>query len=448
MKQRVLVLAVVAGCTVAGAAWWGAGRLGAREWLVTGRPSSAADTVTPAMAEVELRSRNIAFYEQRARRDPEGAVDRAQLAGLYLQRGRETGSYEDFRRAEQVARASLAIRTARNGKTFLTLSSSLLAQHRFPEALEVARELVLLEPDVPPYRALLGEIELELGDYDAARATFRSLADAHHHLAVAPRLARWAEIIGRPSDARRILRHAREEAVRRSEELPREQVAWFHLRVGDFELRNGRLNAAEAALKSGLIVEPNDYRILGALARLEAVRQRWRKVIKYGERAGASADLATLGLIGDAHAALGDPAAAERFYQMVEQSAKENPEPFNRQWTLFRLDHDRHVPETLELLRREITIRRDVYGYDQLAWALYKQGDYAAAKEAMDSALRMGTQDAVLFFHAGMIDRALGSHASARTHLERALALNPYFHHSYPAVARAALEASNVIAAR
>ena len=195
-------------------------------------------------------------------------------------------------------------------------------------------------------------------------------------------------------------------------------------------------------------MEPNDYRLIGAMTRLEAVRGRWKKAIEYGERVGESADIATLALIGDAHAALGDSATAEEYYRAAERAGVERPEPFNRQWTLFLLDHNRKLPETLALLRREIEMRRDVLGYDLLAWALYKSGDYAVARDAMAQALRMGTQDAVLFFHAGMIERALGSNDSARRYLDRALAVNPHFHHTYPAVARATLESLSAVAGR
>ena len=43
----------------------------------------------------------------------------------------------------------------------------------------------------------------------------------------------------------------------------------------------------------------------------------------------------------------------------------------------------------------------------------------------MAHALAMGTRDAMLLFHAGMIDAALGRRDSARRHLETALAINP-----------------------
>jgi tetratricopeptide (TPR) repeat protein len=144
--------------------------------------------------------------------------------------------------------------------------------------------------------------------------------------------------------------------------------------------------------------------------------------------------------MGDAHAALGNRAEAERLYRMIEDGNAENPEPYARQWTLFRLDHKREIPATLALLRRELEGRKDVLGYDMLAWALFRAGDFAAAREASKAALAMGTRDAAAFFHAGMIERALGNEDGARKHLRTALEINPRFHPVFAEVARAALD--------
>lgn len=46
----------------------------------------------------------------------------------------------------------------------------------------------------------------------------------------------------------------------------------------------------------------------------------------------------------------------------------------------------------------------------------------------MQQALALGTQDARLFFHAGMIYRRLGQLQQARHYLARARAINPVFH--------------------
>jgi tetratricopeptide (TPR) repeat protein len=293
------------------------------------------------------------------------------------------------------------------------------------EAREVAQALVARGPAPPSHRALLAEIHLELGAYDSAGNHFALLRPARAELAVAPRLARWAELRGRTDEARRLLHAARDEARRRPD-LPPEQLAWFHLRVADLELRNGRLHAAERALRDGLAVDARDRRLLAGMARLAAARGDWRGVLAHGGRAGGGADIATLALMGDAHRALGDAPAAERMWAEAERAAAAAPEPFNRQWTQFRLDHGRRLGETLGILRQEIRTRPDVYGWDQLAMALLQTGHVAEARAAMAQALRLGTRDAMLFAHAARVARAAGDADGARRWQREARAVNPH----------------------
>jgi hypothetical protein len=99
------------------------------------------------------------------------------------------------------------------------------------------------------------------------------------------------------------------------------------------------------------------------------------------------------------------------------------------------------VPRVLVNVEHELRTRRDLYGYDLLAWALHKAGRDAEARRAMDQALALGTRDAMLCYHAGIIAHALGDDVSARARLKAALAINPYWHPSQPADARAVLHA-------
>ncbi len=147
-----------------------------------------------------------------------------------------------------------------------------------------------------------------------------------------------------------------------------------------------------------------------------------------------------MSVIGEAYEALGDSAKAAEYYKVMDVSTSSKTEPFHRAWGLFLLDHNRRVSEVAARAAEELQARRDIYGYDLLAWALHKQGRHAEAKQAMESALRMGTQDATMFFHAGMIERALGNNSAAREHLRRALAINPYFHPTHPRLARSTLK--------
>jgi len=59
-------------------------------------------------------------------------------------------------------------------------------------------------------------------------------------------------------------------------------------------------------------------------------------------------------------------------------------------------------------VREELRSRRDVYGLDLEAWALYKQGRFVQARRAMNRALALHTEDNLLARHAAAIDDALG----------------------------------------
>jgi tetratricopeptide (TPR) repeat protein len=254
-------------------------------------------------------------------------------------------------------------------------------------------------------------------------------------LAVAPRYARYLEFVGRTDLARWVLRRAVNDT--RDAELPREQIAWFHLRAADLEIRSGRLRSAERELSSGLRAAPQDGRLWSARARMHALEGNWRAVLHDVERVGNRLDIATAALAGDAYAALGDTAKAVTSWNATEAMSRNNPEPFNRQHTLFHLEHGIHVEETRMLLEREIAIRPDVYGWDQLAFARYLMGDMSGAAQAIDAAMATGTQDANLYYRAALIARAQRDTARARALAAQALERNPYFHHRYAADARA-----------
>ncbi|HKG95510.1 MAG TPA: tetratricopeptide repeat protein [Gemmatimonadaceae bacterium] len=449
--RRIAAATLVVAAGAGGAVLTGRHRQAARAEAAAAAASRAA-----ARVEAERRDQEIALYDGARTTDAYSATFPSRLAALYLQRGRETGDFADVERAEREARSSLALRTQHNGGAFVLLASSLLAQHRFSEARDVARQLVAGDPDVPAYRALLGETQLELGDYDGARAAFDSIPiDQRRSPSVAARLARWAELLGRDELARSLLVTARAGALADGR-LPREQAAWFALRLGDFDLRRGRLASAERELADGLRAAPDDYRLLAALARLEALRRRWRQVVDCGDRSLASAlDPATLGLVSDAHAALGHAEEASEYARAMEVAVLQQPGAFHRAWSLFLLDHAGPrgagggvVAAVLAKAEQEIVGRRDVYGYDLLAWALHHAGRDAEAREAMGHALALGTRDAALYYHAGVIAAALGDAPAARRDLSRALEINPRFHHTQPARARAMLDSLDALAVR
>ena len=85
-------------------------------------------------------------------------------------------------------------------------------------------------------------------------------------------------------------------------------------------------------------------------------------------------------------------------------------------------------------------MRRDIFGADALAWTALKASKLRQAQAAIKQALRLGTQDAMLYYHAGMRAGAAGHNAASRAYLARAIELSPRFYPLQAPLAKRALE--------
>ncbi|QJR35418.1 tetratricopeptide repeat protein [Gemmatimonas groenlandica] len=383
------------------------GRLATRSSVIRSEPLVAFSTV--AVSDADIRDRNIEFYAARAATDPASSNDRLALAGLLFSRSRTNGSVTDLARAELLARESVALRRQRNGQAFELLASVLMARHAFAEARAVASRADSLEPATPSHLALLGEIELELGEYDAAATHFGAIYYDRQQFTIGSRLARWYEVTGRADMARLFLKNAIKHVDER-DDLPREQVAWFHYRLGELELRLGNFAAADSALQDGLRRNPDDVRVLGALSRVALAQSDWSRAIEYGDRAtGVQLDPTTLGAVSRAYAAQGDTTQAAYYARAMSVSALKQPGVIHRAWGLFLLDHGTSSEREQVLARatRELRDRQDVYGHDLVAWALYRTGHDDEARREMRLALAQHTQDEMLITHAAALGVAV-----------------------------------------
>jgi hypothetical protein len=115
-------------------------------------------------------------------------------------------------------------------------------------------------------------------------------------------------------------------------------------------------------------------------------------------------DPTTLGIIGDAYAATGDTITAEDYFKTMEVAVAGQPGAYHRAWSLFLLDHNRRVKEVLANVTAELESRRDIYGYDLYALALYKSGERMKAREAIAKALATGSRDPLILAHARLIN--------------------------------------------
>ncbi len=357
------------------------------------------------LSDSKIRDRDIVFYTARVAGDPASAGDRLTLAKLLLARSRTASSTRDLTVAESLATVAFSLRSARNVHALEVVASARMARHDFAGAHAAASLADSLEPGNASHLALRAEIELELGEYAAADTHFRAVRTTRDQFTVGARLARWYEVTGHSPRAR-VLLHNAISAVEQRSDLPREQVAWFHYRLGELELRTGHLAAADSALRRGLRGNPDDVRLLGALARTALAQKDWRGAARYADSATMiQLDPMTLATASRAWTALGDTAQAAQFARAMSTSALTQPGPIHRAWGLHLLDYGT-AAERRDVLRRaraDLRQRQDVYGHDLMAWALHRTGDDVAARREMQLAMSQATEDVLLQGHAAVL---------------------------------------------
>lgn len=373
-------------------------------------PSLAAPAVLPAAK--DPTEAPIRFYRARVKRDPEDTRSQNALAECYLQRVHDSGNEDYLPLALRAADGSLtAVPPVRNLGGLLALAHAEFANHAFAAARDHAVQLTQLDPGKSEPYAVLGDAYLELGEYDLAAKAFQKMQLLDNkNPGTETRLARLAFLHGATDQAQQHFATALN-LLRALPEPPRATVAWCQWQLGETAFAIEDYDGAAKHYRDALSTAPNYFRALGSLGRLSALRGDQRAAIGYYEQATRIAPgVDSMAALADLYQLSGRRRDAAVRYELVEQlgehSRKVHGTPFDRRMALFYADNDMKAEEAYALARGEYDAgRHDVYGADAVAWTALKSGRLAEAQSAMQEALRLGTRDARLAYHAGIIAR-------------------------------------------
>lgn len=364
------------------------------------------------------------------------------LARLQLSRGRITGDAASYAAAETAASESTKI--APLNREARTIDAEVrYANHDFHGARTRAASIVALDPKELGALGVEGDAAREQGAYGLASKILADLdAIAPHVPSITVRRARFAYLSGDSKLAADLATRAERQA-QNSGTLGMTQAFYPSFR-GQVALDSGDYQEAAAQFRNALKLADGDRVASLGLAKTLAAQGKQRAAVKILRAlTDRYPDPAALTLLGDLLQTTGDKTGAENSYALVEAVAglaKANRQIYNRELVLFYANHDRKLGEALRLARAEIVDRKDVYGYDALAWAEFKSGHLAEAGIAATKAASLGTRDATMKYHAGMIAAAVGDTVKAKALLTDAISISPHFDVRQAPIARTTLD--------
>ena len=421
---------------------------GWRRFLLT--TGAVAFLVPASWAQPSPTDETVKFFQARISKDPDDFTNYDRLGAAYLQKGRESCDLTYYELAEKSLRKAVEMASKEKEEAVspqLHLAATFFAEHRFAESLALAQGALASEPRAIAGNAILGDAYLETGEYERAAEAYSKLKSSEPRGEAAldylyeSRIGNLSLLRGETQAAIAHMQHAI--AAARRTNVPKENLAWVQFTLGEYYWQAGDLVQASAAAQAALRAFPGYYRALALLGQVRAAQGKYTEAAKQYQKALASVPLPTYAAaLGDILRKSGDAAGAQRQYDLVEYMARLsalNKTVYNRELAIFYADHGMNLAQAVTLARKELEVRHDVYSWDALAWALHQNGQSQEALEALRQALRLNTKDPLLFFHAGMIYRAIGERAKAADYLRRALAINPKFHVLYSKVAESTL---------
>jgi tetratricopeptide (TPR) repeat protein len=394
----------------------------------------------PARAQDASPDHAIRAFQARVQRAPGDPMGYAKLGNAYIHKARATGDATYYGLAEQALRRSLELAPG-NARALTYLAYVHHSRHEFRQAAGLAEKALAAQPEDPMARGVLGDALYELGEYARAEEAYQGMLARTQDFYALARTAGIKSIRGDPRGAIRDLERAIEIGTKAG--LGKESLAWTQWQLGNEHFGLGDLRRAEAQYRAALKTSDGYHRALAGLAKVRAAQRRHSEAIDLYTQAIAIIPLPEyIAALGDVYLKAGQPAEADKQFDLVEYIGRlnrANQVMYNRDLAMFYADHDRKLDEALALARKELEVRQDIYTYAALAWALYKNGRFSEADAASRKALALGTQDAALYFHAGMIAHKLGDRDRAKAYLRRALQTNRYFHLVHADVARGVL---------
>ena len=367
----------------------------------------------------------IANLQDRLKAVPGDWRSYAGLGLAYVQQARVTADPTYYPKAEGVLQRSIELNGADNFDALTGLAALAAARHDFASALSWGEKAKAVNPYNASIYAVIGDAQVELGRYDEALKTFQTMIDIRPDLATYARVSYGWELQGSYQNAIKAMKLALEAAATPTD------AAWAANQLGDLYFNSGDLDRAEAYYRQGLARDDTFVPAHAGLAKVEAARGQIQQAIaNYSwvvERLPSPEYVIALG---DLYSVKGQTDLAARQYELVhveERLLQANGVNVDLEIALFDADHHENLAAGLAAAQTEWGRRHSIHVADALAWELYANGRYEEALSYADQALRLGTQNALFFYHRGMIELSLGKQGAARRDLAEAMNINPRF---------------------
>ena len=436
---RLLLALAVAGCGASGVP------TASPPAATTARPDAPAASSPPddPSRPSDATAAAIEGLRTRLAAKPDDPATLRDLGLALLQRVRETADPSLYAQAEEALDRARTL-APDDALVLVGVGGLQLGRHRFADALATSAAALELAPSLASAHAVRVDALVELGRYDEAADAAAELLALRVDLTSLARVSYLRELHGNIDGAVAAMRQAAG-----SPALAPENTAYVQTLLGSLLVYAGHPDEAADAYDAALATAPNHAAAIAGLGRLAVGRGDLDEAIRRFEAAAAILPLPEYVIaLGEAREASGDTDGAAASYDLARAETQlfvAAGVDVDLELALFEADHG-DPAKAVALAEAAYATRQTVRTADALGWACHRAGRDHDAERLSAEALRLGSRDPLLLYHAGVIAMTAGDTATAQDDLATALALDPGFSATGASAARRALAAVAAVA--
>lgn len=381
-------------------------------------PATTVSLAAPTAASARDLDARTALLRQRLRTVPADWRSWAALGSAYVQQARVTADPTWYPKAEEALQRSLDLQPVDNLDALVGGSSLAAGRHDFARAAQLAARAVHLAPYSAGAQAVLGDALVELGRYPEAFTAYQRLNDLQPGLTAYVRAAYAAELQGNLDRADGALVSALPTTTDPAD------TAFVLVRRGELAWIRGDDEAAGRLFARARTLDPRSPEAQAGVAKVAAARGDTAGALAtYGDLVGRVPAPGFVSAYGDLLASLGRDAEAQEQYDLVDLQrgiARSSGVLVDLEAAVSLADRGQAVA-AVAAAEAEYARRRTVVTEDALAWALHAAGRDREALPLARAALRLGTRDPLVRFHAAVVEDATGDRSAAHREVSAAL---------------------------
>ncbi len=373
-----------------------------------------------SMSSLQRIETDIDFWSKRLKKNPEDAVSKVSLAGLYSARFKVGGSIRDIHTSDSLYAVANRLFKTSSSSIYRSLASNCVTQHKFKQARLYLDTALIMGDDLYFTLLMRCDVAMELGDLFMAEQSLKHIADKNNF----DYLIREAKLLDHKGDlngAIKKMEAATQKAIASKKDI---LYLWAKSNLGDMYGHANRFKESYQCYLDVLQKKPDYLYALKGIAWLtfshDMNTDEAKRILNYlsGIHPVPDYDLLLAEIAAYEKDKVTEENLRDRFLTAV--SDKQYGDMYNKYVFYLAIDKNKDFGEALRIAEKEVNNRPTSQSYDLLAWAYYNMGKKDDALKIAQAHVENRNYEPETMYHLGMIYAYAGNFKKAKYYIRQA----------------------------